>query len=173
MLRSAATRALALFITLSACAGEPDPLDEGELQRLARAQGDARGDGFAGLYLLSSDPGDCDCPEIDGVDLCRTLSLGEGVIPVALSQHDGLLVIDLGSIVAYIGGVDQDGAFTVAAILNAGLVAATGELLSRIDGELSDAGFDGVLQNRLVGAFLTEDVDCRVSASIRAVSLAP
>jgi len=165
---TAASRALALLLASSACE-EPDPLDPDELQRLARAQGDARGGDYAGLYLMTGRSGACACPELQGVDLCRTLSLGDAAIPVVASQHDGLIVLELADIVAYLGGVDRDGTFAVAAILNAGLIAATGELLSRIDGEFSDGGFVGVLQNRLVGAYLAREVDCRVSTELTAL----
>ena len=162
-------RRAALLVALAACEGEPDPLDADVLQQLARAQGDAEGDAFAGLYLLVGEAeGACDCPKVQGFDLCVVLSLGAGVVPVDAAHYDGLLVLDLAETVAYVGGVDRGGDFAVAAIVDASLIAATGDLHSRIDGAFTDRAFTGVLQNRLVGTYLGDPIDCRARVALTA-----
>ena len=162
-------RPAALLLALAACEGDPDPLDVDVLQQLARTQGDAEGDAFAGLYFMVGErESGCDCPEVQGFDLCVVLSLGAGVVPAQAAQYDGLLVLDLAQTVAYIGGVDRGGDFAVAAILDASLVAATGDLHSRIDGAFTDQGFTGALQNRLVGTYLGDPIDCRARVALTA-----
>lgn len=161
-------RAAALALLLAACEREPGPLDVETLQALARHQGDAVGEPFAGAYLILGERVGCDCPTVMNIDLCTVLGLGAPAIPTQILQQDGLLVLDLAGTVSYVGGVDQGGEFAVAAIIDASLIAASGEIRSRIDGEFTDAGFTGTLQNRLVGTYVREDVDCHATVALEA-----
>lgn len=161
----------ALALLLAACEREPGPLDVETLQALARHQGDAQGDAFAGDYLIVGERIGCDCPTVMNIDLCTVLGLGAPAIPTQIFQQDGLLVLDLAATVSYVGGVDQGGEFAVAAIIDASLVAASGEIHSRIDGEFADSGFTGTLQNRLVGTYVGEDVDCQAKVAVDATGL--
>ncbi|MCA9657615.1 MAG: hypothetical protein KC486_04680 [Myxococcales bacterium] len=153
--------------------GGEDPLAVETLQRVARAQGDAVGQGFAGVYALAGEPGPCDCPEVENLgDLCAILNVDVPVLPATVSHYDGLVVVEIGGTIALIGAVEADGAFATASILNAGLIGADGDLLSRFDGSFDgEGGVQGELVTRLVADFFGEAIDCRASSTLTNLSL--
>ncbi|MEZ4384233.1 MAG: hypothetical protein R3A79_23065 [Nannocystaceae bacterium] len=158
---------------VGACDEVEDPLSVAALQRVARAQGDAVGEGFTGTYALAAEPGACDCPTVDNLgDLCAILSVDVPALPVAVSHYDGLLVVEISGTIALIGAVDADGGFATASILNAGLIGADGDLLSRFDGGFDgEGGVEGVLVTRVLADFFGQAIDCRASSTLSVLSL--
>ena len=154
----------------SACGAEDeDPLSVESLQRVARAQGDAEGQELAGNYVLSGEGQDCDCPEVEGLDLCGLLSIDAPVLPAAVSHYDGLVVIEISGTLSLIGGAWSDGSFAVASILDAGIIGTGGEILSLVEGTFDENGFSGEMVNRFVGAYLGEEYDCRGGSELTAL----
>jgi hypothetical protein len=168
---AAAVLALA-GVGVGGCDDAEDPLAVETLQRVARAQGDAVGQDHAGIYALAGEPGPCDCPEVENVgDLCAVLNVDVPVLPVSVSHYDGLVVVEISGTIALIGAVEADGSFATASILNAGLIGADGDLLSRFDGRFDgEGGLQGELVTRLVADFFGEAIDCRATSTLTAIA---
>ncbi len=152
--------------TAACVAEDEDPLSLEALQRVARAQGDAEGQDLSANYVVSGDALGCDCPEIEGLDLCGILSIDAPVLPAAVSHYDGLVVIEISGTISLIGGVWSDGSFAVASILDAGVIGTGGEILSLVEGTFDDEGFVGEMVNRFSGAYLGEAIDCRGTSAL-------
>ncbi len=166
------TPPLALLLALAgaACsAGEDDPLSVESLQRVARAQGDAEGRDLAGNYAVRGEGLECDCPEVDGLDLCGLLSIDAPVLSAEVSHYDGLVVLEISGTIALVGGAWADGSFAVASILDAGVIGTGGEILSLVEGSFADDGFTGAMVNRFVGVYAGEDIDCRGGSELTAL----
>ena len=165
-----------LALLLSACApdGPADPLDPGEIEQVAKSQGDAAGSDRSGRYLLelTSTP-TCDCPTIYEMDLCNNdvSVLASTGGRVSLSQTDGFLLIteDMG-LLTLSGAIEASGEFDVAAIN--GFASALGEvaLYARLTGSFSDPDrFTGTVQTRALGEVDGDDIDCRTEAAVSGV----
>ncbi len=163
----------AVIVGVVACASdEEEPLSAESLQRVARAQGDAEGQEFAGQFVLSGESLGCDCPDMyvaDDVDLCAVLEVDTSILPAKASQHEGLVVIEIGGAIALIGAVDSDGSFATASILDASVINIGGQILSLFTGAFDDEGFTGQITNRFVGSILGEAIDCRADSMLSAV----
>ena len=165
---------LALVACVAACVAEDeDPLSLESLQRVARAQGDAEGQDLAGSYAVSGEALGCDCPELEGLDLCGLLSIDAPVLPAAVSHFDGLVVIDISGTISLIGGVWSDGRFAAASILDAGIIGTGGEVLSLVEGSFDGEGFAGEMVNRFSGAYLGEEIDCRGASELTGLRIPP
>ncbi len=170
--RPALPLALCLAVAGPACAAEEeDPLSVEALQRVARAQGDAEGQDLAGNYAVSGEGLECDCPEVDGLDLCGLLSIDAPVLPAEVSHYDGLVVLEISGTIALIGGTWADGSFTAASILDAGVIGTGGEILSLVEGSFSEDGFTGEMVNRFVGVYSGEELDCRGGSELTALKI--
>ncbi|HFE45267.1 MAG TPA: hypothetical protein ENJ18_07195 [Nannocystis exedens] len=164
----------AISLAHACSAAEEDPLSAESLQRVARAQGDAVGQEFAGDFILQGQRQDCDCPEldvVDGFDLCGVLGVEASSLPAQASQHEGLIVVEISGTIALLGGVDDDGSFAAASILDASVINVGGEILSFFEGAFDDDGFTGELTNRFVGTIMGEAIDCRANSLLTAVRI--
>jgi len=150
---------------------DEDPLSSEALQRIARAQGDAAGEGFSGDYILGGEPQGCDCPEIEDFALCEILAVNAPILAADVSHYDGLVVVEISGTIDLIGGVDSDGTFAVASILDATVIGTGGELLSLAEGVFSEDGFTAELTNRFAGTYLEQAIDCRASSILTAVAV--
>ena len=158
----------------AACVAEDeDPLSTESLQRVARAQGDAEERGFAGDYVVSGEAMGCDCPELEGLDLCGILAVDAPVLPAVASHYDGLVVLEISGTISLIGGVWSDGSFAVASILDAGILGTGGELRSLVEGSFDEEGFSGEMVNRFSGAYLGEEIDCRGGSALTGLRVSP
>ena len=169
------TLSLALIAawTAACVAEDEDPLSQEALQRVARAQGDAEGQELSANYVVGGDAQGCDCPEIEGLDLCGILSIDAPVLPAAVSHYDGLVVIEISGTISLIGGVWSDGSFAVASILDAGVIGTGGEILSLVEGTFDEEGFVGEMVNRFSGAYLGEAIDCRGTSELTGLRSPP
>ncbi len=160
-----------IWLVVACTAEDEDLLSAESLQRIARAQGDAQGQEFAGDFVLSGQRQGCDCPEldvVDGLDLCGVLGVDAPLLPAQASQHEGLMVIEISGTIALLGGVDRDGSFATASILDASVINVGGEILSLFEGAFDEDGFTGQLTNRFVGTIMGEAIDCRADSLLSA-----
>lgn len=159
---------------LGACTAAPpaDPLDPDTVDDVAKAEGDADGDAHSGTYRLrAGGVAACDCPEIQGIDLCGVdvTGLGDDAV-VLLTQSDGYLLLSpevAPGTLALGGSIADDGAFDLAGIYDLASVFDDGSLTTRMTGEFTSPDrFTAVVRTRIDGSFFGEAVDCRTELDV-------
>ncbi|MBL9100478.1 MAG: hypothetical protein JNL82_05960 [Myxococcales bacterium] len=166
-------RALVPALGLACGSAAPeDPLDPDAVDEVAKGEGDAEGDARSGAYRLTAEgPRTCDCPEIEGFDLCAAdlTALGDQAV-VELTQADGYLLLAPRSapdLLSLAGSLDRDGAFDLGGIYDLASVLGDGDLYTRMTGEFTGADrFAAVLRSRISGTIQGQSVDCRTEVDL-------
>lgn len=164
---------LLLSLLLACGAPEPtDPLDPDAVDEVAKGEGDAEGVDRSGTYRLrAAAMSACDCPEIEGFDLCAAdiTQLRDDAV-VGLTQADGYLVLApqaAPDILALAGSLDADGTFDLGGIYDLASVFGDGDLYTRMTGEFTDADhFTAVLRSRIDGTINDQAIDCRTEVDL-------
>jgi len=166
------TRRLLALVLLAACGAEPDPLDPGEIDDVAKGEGDADGDARSGTYLIAAtSTRACDCAEVQGIDLCDAdlTQIGDGSL-VTLMQTDGYLLLSPASapgLLSLTGSLDADGSFDLGGLYDLSSVVGEGDLVTRLTGEFAGADrFTALLRTRVSGTLDGEPVDCRTEVDV-------
>ena len=166
---------MALGMGLGCPADAPnDPLDPELIQTLSMAQGSAGPSTRPGGWSFVFTTDTCDCPELElegqPVALCDFITLA--ALDANLSEASGFLILDFPAAMlgAFTGAVDADGSFIVAGRHDATNLAGPLELLGRLDGQFTagDTQASGSGGQRLIGAWLSESIDCRWTGDFEA-----
>jgi hypothetical protein len=174
-------RLAACVALLGACPSAPpaDPLDPDEVDEVAKSGGDAEGDARSGSYRLQAGSvAACDCPEVQGVDLCAASLTGLGDDSVVLvTQSDGYLLlapeVAPGSL-ALGGSIDADGGFDLAGVYDLASVFGEGSLTTRMTGAFENTDrFAAVLHTRVDGTVLGDAIDCRTELDLTGERIDP
>lgn len=173
--------AVALALSLGACAEDDGPLDRSTLTALARQRGDAFGGANTGTWLVTLDRVECTCDEHAVAIACLAnpptawrIIEGDGVVTVVLTFAD----IMSGSTVQFTGPIDADGSFSAALVSS--IVALQGDLrlLARIDAvtdlapaEGGQATMTGHMRVRMAGGLDALAIDCGSDFDVEAMRL--
>lgn len=162
--------ALAAAMLVVGCTDAYDPYAAEVVADLARHPGDALGNARSGTYEVGVDPGSCDCPTIGALPLCAPANIAApgSVYFAELVEGDGVLLMRLVT-VELVGAIDGDGSFAIGLVQNLDGLAASGEDIMRVDGELVASAtalggegyvFEGELVRRLQASIADVHVDC-------------
>ncbi len=159
---------VAFFGLALACGSGPgDPLDPERITEIAKEEGDAQGMAYSGGFVLRvTGTLTCDCPEVQGVDLCEGgyLRLPTDQTMIEMTQFDGYLqlVASLDSLLVLSGALQQSGAFELGGIYAISNPIGEGGLYVVLQGSFSDPNtFTGELLHRVQGTFDDDALDCR------------
>lgn len=125
---------LLVALSFAGCSEDPDFLDPDVVHDLARASGTAEGFDLSGQYITMADPLDCGCQGMlgPGLSLCSTIPPGQ-TTPVTVIQSDGFIVFRVATD-TFTGPVEDDGTFSVGAIVDVTSGTMGLELVARMDG---------------------------------------
>jgi hypothetical protein len=165
-----------LCTVLLCCACTPDapvdPLDPAAVDDAAKGEGDAEGDAHSGSYVLhATGMRACDCPEVQGFDLCAAdlTQLGDAAV-VTFTQADGYLVLapkTAPETLSLTGSITADGSFDLGGLYDLGTVLGEGDLFTRLTGEFTDTDhLTAVLLTRVDGTLGNDVVDCRTEVDL-------
>lgn len=167
-------RLLACAALLAACDDpEPDALDPAVVDAVAKSEGDADGDARSGFYALTTtESRTCDCPELQGFDLCSVnfAQIGGGSASEFV-QYDGYLLFSPDSETPMSGRVDDDGSFDLGGLGDLDTLFTAGEMVTRLTGEFSGDTLTAVLRTRFDGTILEEPVHCRTEVELAGTRL--
>ncbi len=158
-------RPLAMVVLgfVPACADAYDPYSAAVVGDLARHPGDAVGDARSGVYEVGIEPGFCDCPVIGLIPLCAPVGLVEsGALYFAeVVEGDGVLLIRIAN-VELVGSIDAAGTFAIGLVENLDSLASEGELVTRVDGNITALDGEGPRPPLTLHGELVRRVDARV-----------
>lgn len=173
--RRAALAALAPLLLLTCSEPEPDPLDPGVVEDIAREEGDAEGSDQSGQYVFESvGTPTCDCPMTSQIALCSVdlSTLTTIGVEINIIQSDGALVISAegpDGAIALSGAIDADGGFDVGGVYNLSSVIGEADIFIRLTGTFSAPGsLTASLLDRVKGQFGDQSIDCRTEGEVAA-----
>lgn len=173
--------AITAMAVLGGCADEVDDLDRELLLELARTPGTATGSGYSGTWSVMVTLDRCTCPAILGAPVVCIPDQPPYYGVISVIEDGGMISLVSGlqggntPALSYVGGVDDDGSFSLAAVRHESTVGLTSNALSRLDGSFDHGdddtafarSFDATLAVRIVSSLAVEiagypdRIDCR------------